>query len=63
MAETQLKVGDVVQLKSGGPKMTVESDESAGAKVSCVWFANTAHGPDVVTRDVFESPCLKKKAE
>jgi uncharacterized protein YodC (DUF2158 family) len=35
-----MKVGDVVQLKSGGPKMTVEKmfdDESC----SCVWFSGT----------------------
>ena len=33
----KIKPGDVVQLKSGGPKMTVESiDEHFGAK--CSWF-------------------------
>lgn len=33
-----LKVGDVVQLKSGGPKMTVsEIDED---NVFCQWFHN-----------------------
>jgi uncharacterized protein YodC (DUF2158 family) len=42
------KAGDVVQLKSGGPKMTVEligkkfeSDTKNSAK--CVWFENTAY--------------------
>jgi uncharacterized protein YodC (DUF2158 family) len=41
MAETTtLKAGDVVQLKSGGPKMTVAaaSDNYGTPKVSCVWF-------------------------
>lgn len=32
-----LKAGDVVQLKSGGPRMTVK--EVNGSEVVCVWFA------------------------
>lgn len=31
------KPGDVVQLKSGGPRMTVESIR-AGGRVICEWF-------------------------
>lgn len=31
-----IKVGDVVQLKSGGPKMTV--NEITDAAANCVWF-------------------------
>jgi uncharacterized protein YodC (DUF2158 family) len=34
----ELKVGDVVQLNSGGPKMTVAALQSEGA-VRCVWFS------------------------
>ncbi len=34
----QFKAGDVVQLKSGGPKMTV--DKVDGEKIWCTWFAN-----------------------
>jgi len=37
----QLEVGDVVQLKSGGPKMTITTiDKFAGEneKAECVWF-------------------------
>jgi uncharacterized protein YodC (DUF2158 family) len=37
MAE-QLQVGETVQLKSGGPPMTVEEIE--GKTISCVWFAD-----------------------
>ena len=33
-----VKVGDVVQLKSGGPRMTVVSTESNPAGVLCAWF-------------------------
>lgn len=34
------KVGDTVQLKSGGPKMTVTREQGELNKsVGCVWFA------------------------
>ncbi|WP_414561208.1 YodC family protein [Ralstonia wenshanensis] len=37
---TQFKVGDIVQLKSGGPIMTVRSLPTAGHNAySCQWFA------------------------
>jgi len=41
---SELKPGDVVRLKSGGPKMTVESVDagSKGPFAQCVWIA----GPD-----------------
>lgn len=39
MAEA-FKVGDVVQLKSGGPVMTVETI-LLGGDVKCQWFART----------------------
>ena len=42
---SDFQVGDIVQLKSGGPKMTVEHPESAAAvggeqEIRCRWFAN-----------------------
>lgn len=36
MCAQEIKEGDVVMLKSGGPKMTVVSDR--GDKVRCEWF-------------------------
>lgn len=33
--------GNLVSLKSGGPKMTVES--VSGNNVECVWFSGTAY--------------------
>jgi uncharacterized protein YodC (DUF2158 family) len=41
MAET-FKVGEVVQLNSGGPRMTVSSIGSEGT-VNCTWFNQTDH--------------------
>lgn len=34
-----MKIGDVVRLKSGGPKLTVQSDVEVGT-VACAWFDN-----------------------
>ncbi len=38
-----MKVGDVVELKSGGPQMTIESIYDFGGvdRASCVWFDGT----------------------
>ena len=40
MAEPQWKVGDVVQLKSGGPKMTIINVTSLldSVGIECAWF-------------------------
>jgi len=35
----ELKIGDVVQLKSGGPTMTIESIDKSGGFIHCQWFA------------------------
>lgn len=39
----ELKAGDVVQLKSGGPKMTVTGvgDRYGTLTASCTWFVDT----------------------
>jgi len=49
--EEKFKIGDVVQLKSGGPKMTVHQLEKSArvgnaggnynGKVKCAWFDGT----------------------
>jgi len=36
---TTFKKGDIVQLKSGGPAMTVEDPKNYAGDVDCVWFA------------------------
>ena len=39
----QFKPGDIVRLKSGGPAMTVSSEESGGAFL-CQWFDAATFG-------------------
>jgi len=38
----ELKVGDVVKLKSNGPKMTIDSVADT-EHVVCVWFEGSQH--------------------
>jgi uncharacterized protein YodC (DUF2158 family) len=45
MSSTQFKAGDVVVLKSGGPKMTVMEVRSDG--LLCRWFAGNESKIDV----------------
>ena len=37
---TGVEVGDVVRLKSGGPRMTIEA---VGGLVTCAWFTRGGH--------------------
>jgi uncharacterized protein YodC (DUF2158 family) len=55
MAE-QWKVGDVVQLKSGGPIMTVVNvgDYPSGPGVNCAWFDNKKHSAHVFPPDALK---------
>lgn len=43
----QFKIGDVVQLKSSGPKMTVTYVNQSEGKVFCMWFVAGAFGEGV----------------
>jgi uncharacterized protein YodC (DUF2158 family) len=47
--------GDVVRLKSGGPKMTAETVDETG--VSCTWFVG-----DKVEGRIFQKHMLEKVA-
>jgi uncharacterized protein YodC (DUF2158 family) len=39
MSDSGFKVGDVVTLRSGGPKMTVHEVNPRGRpRIACVWF-------------------------
>lgn len=46
------KIGDVVQLKSGGPAMTVVE---TGANPTCAWYADE---DESFRRDTFPEACL-----
>ena len=39
----KFKAGDLVELKSGGPVMTVEDDSSMDKSYKCSWFAGDKH--------------------
>lgn len=59
--DNELKVGDVVRLKSGGPAMTIEEIGKYGMgsthdQAKCVWF----EGKKMQER-VFELPTLTKE--
>jgi uncharacterized protein YodC (DUF2158 family) len=52
------KVGDVVRLKSGGPRMTVESiskDEMTRGTIWCVWFDKTDRKSGTFPEDALET--------
>lgn len=38
MNDTKFQIGDVVTLNSGGPLMTVETEEDSQGFVKCKWF-------------------------
>ncbi len=50
-----LKVGDVVQLKSGGPLMTISYQSDNAKSYECKWFHN-----DELKRSHFSKDSLKK---
>ena len=57
----QIKVGDVVKLKSGGPKMTVESTKSNPAGVLCTWFDNAEKKSSFFQPEALEPASKKAK--
>jgi uncharacterized protein YodC (DUF2158 family) len=50
----QWKKGDVVRLKTGGPRMTVDELHTSIGKVGCVWF----DADNQVQRDAFNPESL-----
>ena len=52
------QIGEVVQLKSGGPKMTVSETNDAGM-VMCTWF----DPKKVLKKEAFDQSLLKQYKE
>jgi uncharacterized protein YodC (DUF2158 family) len=48
-----LKVGDLVQLKSGGPVMTIKEINTIGS-IFCVWFKDVELASDTFLQDTLE---------
>ena len=64
--EQEFKKGDIVQLKSGGDKMTIDSfvwnpttDKYETNRVNCVWF----NSDNVLCKDKFGTESLEKIEE
>lgn len=54
-----LDIGEVVQLKSGGPWMTVAKKETDGGTVTCLWFLDqtgSQHGEIDLLSDMLKRP-------
>lgn len=49
---TTFKIGDVVTLKAGGPRLTIK--DVGGDRAVCVWFSRE----DVLQEDTFRTACL-----
>jgi uncharacterized protein YodC (DUF2158 family) len=54
----ELKIGDIVRLKSGGPKMTVEGfkwnhfeNKHDTNQVQCTWFVDQVRHTEYFTKD------------
>jgi uncharacterized protein YodC (DUF2158 family) len=50
------KVGDVVMLASGGPKMTVSKAVDEDGEVECVWFTTPCVDEDDTGIRIFHFP-------
>ncbi|MCZ7930926.1 DUF2158 domain-containing protein [Agrobacterium leguminum] len=55
----EFEIGDVVQLKSGGPLMTINHLNSTG-NYTCVWFNTDGHTHSL-QNGVFKAETLRKK--
>jgi uncharacterized protein YodC (DUF2158 family) len=60
MAAKTLAVGDIVQLKSGGPNMTVAV--LTGTSVRCKWFAGAKLEDGHFDMEMLQAPEPKKGA-
>ncbi len=61
MAGKKFKAGDLVQLKSGGPKMVVEKFLEYGGEYRCTWFAGAKHNREDFAEEAIELYSDEKK--
>lgn len=52
----RFEIGDTVQLKSGGVKMTIHNTRQGGSEVNCIW----SDKDDVVHKEWIRAGVLKK---
>lgn len=57
MKLTDFKIGDIVELKSGGPKMTVSVINDEENTIGCTWFKDQTSHP---TTHSFNPELIKK---
>lgn len=50
----KFKPGDIVQLKSGGPKMVVESWSDFSKNYDCSWFAGSKHNSQTFKEEALQ---------
>ena len=60
--DNRYKIGDIVQLKSGGPKMTIDSLPSFNSQehYGCTWFAGAKKERSSFHVDVVEAAVIVK---
>ena len=56
---SEIKAGDVVELKSGGPRMTVDKVIDSGMNVTVVWFCQGGIAHELI----FSVAALVKSAD
>ena len=61
MADADLKPGCIVELKSGGPQMTVR--QISGALVDCEWFKDASLKKATFERHSLQAPTKKRTHE
>lgn len=61
------KIGDVVQIKSGGPGMTIDYitdwGEDGGMEIHCIWFFTKSSNDEIVKEQGNFPPVALKKIE
>lgn len=55
MADQKYKPGDLVELKSGGPKMVVELYQDSIKRYRCTWFSGAKHNSELFKEEALVS--------